>query len=488
MNLPAPNINFLSRFRRLYGRYLLFSLGVLPLLFSLQDLRAQSGEAVLSTSSIGGMVTIGEIRFEGNRLTRRNVLIREMSIDRGAVVPRDSLDAVLETNRLRLMNMALFTDVTLVRHWQGVDSMDLEIRVREQWYIIPELSFQLADRNFNVWWTEQGRDLSRTNLGVTLKHRNFRGNTETLGVTAQLGYTRKFGLEYLRPYVDRGQKHGLGMSFFWAENEEIVYTTYRNKQLFVRRPGQPISRQWEVAGIYTFRPGYAIRHFFEIRYQDLRVDDTVIQLNPEFFDGRAPRRRGLQLTYRLDYNQVDNWNYPLLGKKGVFHLYGRGGLQGFDYQTYVHAEIGYFHRWFPKVYSSHLFRGRLSFPGQVPYSLSQAMGINSEYLRGYEYYVMDGTHYGLVRTNIKYELVNREIRNIPFRYLPVIPIRIYPKLFFDFGYAHHPRPSSSFLNNRPLYSGGIGVDLVTAYEFKLRLEYAWNQLGEKGLFLHLSSE
>src|SRR5690606_15910018 len=201
-----------------------------------------------------------------------------------------------------------------------------------------------------------------------------------------------------------------------------------------------------------------------------------------------PRRRGLQLTYRLDYNKVDNWNYPLEGIKWVFHAYGRAGIRGFNYQAYAHGERGYFRKSARRWYTSNILRGRLSVPGSVPYSLSQAMGVNAEYLRGYEYYVIDGTHYGLGRTNIKYELINLEIRNLPLRYLPVIPIRLYPKLFFDFGYGHHPRPGNSFLNNRLLYSGGVAVDLVTAYEFKLRLEYAWNPLGEKGLFLHLSSE
>ncbi len=458
------------------------------LLLSAVDHWAQNPGNAGFPLSDSSLVQIGEIHFEGNRLTRRGVLIREMSIDRGSRIPRDSLEVVLETNRLRLLNMALFTDVTLVRRWQRADSLDLEILVKEQWYIIPELSFKLADRNFNVWWKEQNRDLTRINVGVTLKHRNFRGNTETLGVTAQLGYTRKFGLEYMRPYVDKKQKHGLGMSFFWAENEEIVFQTDRNKQLFAKTPGRPISKQFELAGIYTFRPGYSSRHFFELRYQDLWVEDTVIGLNPVFFDGSQPRRRGLQLTYRLDYNKVDNWNYPLEGIKWVFHAYGRAGILGFNYQAYVHGEWGYFRKWAPRWYTSNILRGRLSVPGSVPYSLSQAMGVNAEYLRGYEYYVIDGTHYGLGRTNIKYELINLEIRNLPLRYLPVIPIRLYPKLFFDFGYGHHPRPGNSFLNNRLLYSGGVAVDLVTAYEFKLRLEYAWNPLGEKGLFLHLSSE
>ena len=42
----------------------------------------------------------------------------------------------------------------------------------------------------------------------------------------------------------------------------------------------------------------------------------------------------------------------------------------------------------------------------------------------------------------------------------------------------------SFLNNRMLYTGGMGFDIVSFYDTCIRLEYSINQLGQKGLFLH----
>lgn len=35
-----------------------------------------------------------------------------------------------------------------------------------------------------------------------------------------------------------------------------------------------------------------------------------------------------------------------------------------------------------------------------------------------------------------------------------------------------------------LYTGGFGIDLVTLYDITFSVEYSFNQLGEKGLFLH----
>ncbi|MBZ0099157.1 MAG: hypothetical protein K8F30_08740, partial [Taibaiella sp.] len=62
-----------------------------------------------------------------------------------------------------------------------------------------------------------------------------------------------------------------------------------------------------------------------------------------------------------------------------------------------------------------------------------------------------------------------------------------PKIFADLGYAKNRFAGNSYMNNRLLYSWGVGADLVSVYDFKLRVEYTWNHLGEKGLFLHINN-
>ena len=106
----------------------------------------------------------------------------------------------------------------------------------------------------------------------------------------------------------------------------------------------------------------------------------------------------------------------------------------------------------------------------------------------HEYYVVDGMHYGMLRIGLKHEPFSKAFRSLPFRYLPELTCAIYPKIFADAGAAHNPYPGNSFLHDRILYAAGIGVDVVTAYDFRLRLEATVNHLGQYGLYLHLNSE
>lgn len=429
-----------------------------------------------------------DIRIEGNVITRNRIVLRELSVREGQWLRADSLEEYQRQNQLRLANLALFADIYVAFQKTDSSQTDLFIRVRERWYIWPEVSFALADRNFNVWWKEQKRDLHRANLGLAVSDNNFRGNLEKLRASVQLGYTQKFGIDYERPYLDRRQRHGIGFSFDASQNQEIYIRTDSNKLRFARNDHRYIIRNFETGLMYSYRPAYASRHIAELKYRSFVIDDTVRSLNTDYFASASRRLRFLELVYRYDCNRVDNWNYPLKGQKMVLYATTRAGLEGMSFQSYVNWELARFTEPLPRWFTSFIFRGRVSATENQPYFLRNAMGINSEYVRGYEYFVIDGYHYGIGRANLKYELLNTRFGSLPFRYLPMIPLRVYPKIFTDAGYVRNPHPGNSFLNNRLLYSAGAGVDIVTAYDLKFRVEYAINHLGQKGLFLHMSSE
>ena len=110
-------------------------------------------------------------------------------------------------------------------------------------------------------------------------------------------------------------------------------------------------------------------------------------------------------------------------------------------------------------------------------------------MQGYEYYVIDGVVGGYTKAILSREILNlgfhvkRKKDVIPYR----IPFRAYAKTFVNAGYAYHPTPGTNTLNNRMLYSAGVGIDIITHYDFTFKFEWSFNLLGENGLYLHRKS-
>ncbi|HTN46090.1 MAG TPA: POTRA domain-containing protein [Flavipsychrobacter sp.] len=448
------------------------------------DSVSQSPHSKFSSATI----IIENIHITGNRTTKEDIILREMNVKPGDEIPVGSLSDLLVINRKRIYNSALFTNVTVTADTIDTQKINLLVTVNERWYIIPQITFQLADRNFNVWWTEQNADISRSIIGLTTVHKNFRGNRELLGVSTLVGYRKEFSVSYLKPFIDKEQKKGIGFEAGISSNKELFYTTDSNKLLFIRNTDRHIISRFWVAALLTYRPAYTTVHQFKLSFKHSKVDDTVLQLNPDYYRNGSNALDYLELNYRVDVNNVDNWAYPLTGSKIVGNLFTNIGFKGIKFFSYVTLEAGKYNRLADKWYSSFILRGKLSVPGNQPYIARQALGTKYEYVRGYELFVIDGYQYGIVRSNLKYELLNINIRNIPFKYLPALPLRIYPKLFADAGYVATPQTGNSYLNNRLIYSVGAGIDIFTAYDFKVRFEYAINHLGQKGLFLHFNAE
>lgn len=431
-----------------------------------------------------------KIAIEGNDVTRPSVILREMNVHLGDQVDSINIPALVKENERRLLNLTLFTSVSITA--ATADSgFFLLVKVHERFYIIPRPILQLADRNFNVWWTEMHADLRRVNIGMKVSDNNFRGNLETLTAIVQAGYTQQLALEYIRPYVDKRQQQGIGLFGSVAQSGELAFKTDRDKQVFAKLPGRHIVRNYSAGISWYYRPAYAFRHSINLSWQQTSVSDTVLSLNTEYIGKGRDAMSYLELSYRLDVNKVNNWNYPLKGFKSVSYALYRQGVENFESQAQIRTETGYFDkipRCGNKNFYSFIFRGRLSFQKDVPYFLQTALGTKTDYVRGYEYYVVDGSHYALLRLDLKREIFSKTFTGLPFRYLPSLPLRLYPKLFADAGVVHNPYPSNSFLQGKMLYSAGIGLDIVSAYDLKIRIEAAVNGLGQYGLYLHLNSE
>jgi hypothetical protein len=115
-----------------------------------------------------------------------------------------------------------------------------------------------------------------------------------------------------------------------------------------------------------------------------------------------------------------------------------------------------------------------------------ALGYADYYLRGLEFRVIDAVASGVQKFTLTRGIMDRRIK-IPLRnrYVPFLPVKLYLKTYADIGYAYDRPENHTRLNNKLLYTGGVGLDLLTLYDIQASFEYSLNQLNENGLFLRV---
>lgn len=438
---------------------------------------------------------IDTITMEGNRKTRAAYLLRELNFAPGDSVLIDELPALLELNRQRLLNTALFVQVDVTTPvWLPDRRIQVHIKVVEAWYLYPIPIFSLADRNFNVWWHEFKRDLERVNYGMSWTHTNVSGRADPLRVTIQFGYANLYEITYRRPVINRRQTLGFTAGISYSRTREVAYNTVENKLLFRVNPeAWLLERRSAHAGL-IWRPKLLVTHTFLGEYRDNRTDDTVAtRLNPAFFLHARNRQRHTSLVYNFTADYRDIRPYPLSGWLAVLELRLNGLLPGDNFRLCrLSAEYGRFFKLKSRLSLETTLRGRLSIPRrQPPYFNNQALGYGGNFVRGYEYYVMDGLDLALLKKSLRFEVFNRRFnfgRLSPVEAFRVMPLKVYLTVNSDLGYANDPYYyKSNPLSNRALWGYGLGLDIVAYNDKVARFEWSWNDLGRAGFYLSIDT-
>ena len=104
------------------------------------------------------------------------------------------------------------------------------------------------------------------------------------------------------------------------------------------------------------------------------------------------------------------------------------------------------------------------------------------FLRGLDLYTIDGVAYGTAKFNLKREILNFSIPTFfKSKTYNKIPFKFYAKTFADFGYVYSKEQPVTRLNNKLLATTGLGLDILTLYDIRIRLDYSLNQFGQKRL-------
>lgn len=430
---------------------------------------------------------IKDIIIDGNNRTKPYIVLREVSFKKGQDYPLNELVGQFAETKKQLLNTGLFHDVVVsLQSLQGYDAY-VKIDVKERWYLFPIPFIRTVDRSFGEWITQQHMDLRRVNYGIKVTDNNITGRNDRLYVYLMNGYTKQVAVNYNGLFLDKKLKWSANMGVAYGKNKELNYKTVDNKLLAVKNSNDFVHSFFQSFLEVSYRRAINTKHTFGIRYNHEEVADTVYKLNPSF----ATQRRIIrypELTYKMTYFNVDYIPYPTKGYASEIMVNKRGFNHQMNLWQLIAKGSGYWpmsHKYFFNLGVA----GSLKLPFDQPYISQQLLGYNDMYMQGYEYFVVDGVAGGYAKATLSKQILNTAIR-IPserFKRLNYIPVRLYAKVYGNAGYVYNRQPGDNLLCNKLLYSGGVGLDLLTFYDFIIKVEWSFNQLGQNGLYLHRKS-
>lgn len=433
-------------------------------------------------------VVVRAVQFSGHRKTKTYILEREMALAAGMRLSKEQLCAQALLSQQQLMNTQLFVEVQVLIQPVTSDTVAIQVQAKERWYIFPVPYFDIVDRSWNEWYVTHKASLKRVNYGAKLKWYNVSGRNDKLDVSATTGYNQQLFVQYSQPFADESLRHGFELGLAYNQQHETNYGTVQNRPQFFRMDDAYVRRNAYLSLGYSYRPGSLHRHYVRFRYLWDQVLDSVLKLNPQF-NGLSRRNIHFpEFSYTWEYYKADYNPYPTKGIIVNMNAMIRGLHQDM-HMTQLYATG---HWAIPLRHKFNLFLqgvATVKLPlEQSWYNLPMFNYGGGPFLRGTEYYVVDGVAGALGRATLRYPLLKFEIRN-PLRSKShgKIPFAFYGKMYADAGYFYQPGALNMPLNNRFARSGGFGIDLVSFYDVVIRFEYSFNQFGEKGLFVHSGS-
>lgn len=440
---------------------------------------------------VDDILKVRSIRVVGNKRTKTPIIVREVVFKEGDFVSSAKLEEDLELTRANITNLNLFLEIELLPVIDSLKHLDLTIILKERWFwsVLPHLT--LADRSFNEWWYERGRDIKRLTYGIDVRHANFTGNADQFTAKFYFGFVPTIELYYNKPYIDKKRRIGLSGSLFFNTQKTVGFRTWDDKIDFLNTEDQNFKR---FGGILQMRYRRTHNYFHSIYFGFTRsiISDTLVNANYEYFGDGSTEQSMISLGYefRMDFRDVRQ--YPLKGNLFIGSLSQNVGIGGKS-QTNILLRYNHFFPISKRWYFDTDFRTKASFPKEQSYYLVSGIGYGGNIARGYELYVVDGQYFILNRNTLKFMALNHKFNLdwlIKTSQFSTLPIKIFPNVFFDYAFVRnfYPERSNSELSNEPILGGGGGVDFITFYNINIRTYYTFNKMSERKFFFSISRD
>lgn len=443
-------------------------------------------------NSAFAQLTVRSIVVDGNNRTKNYVVIRELSFKQGDVLSKDALNQKISQSELNLLNTSLFNfaEIDFVTDTSN-RFCDVRIEVTERWYLWPVPVFELADRNFNSWY--KTNDLSRINFGLNTQWHNVTGNWDELDLITQFGKNRLLALDYSFPYVNRSKTFGAGLVIFKNDNHEIV-TSLKNDKQVRNFSDNSLEKSYGLTARLIYRKNIHATNTLELGYSKSVFDPTLQINDTTSSEFRLFNLNTLSAYYKVKADHRDIRYYPLNGwytDVEINAALSRGNDSRHSY-VWFKSTNRYFKPLGARFYSGVSLTLKHTI-GNEPFYLRRCLGYGREYVRGYEYYVIDGSGFAMLKSNLKFAILPQRNLTLPlskWKKFNKAHFAAYLNLFADAAKTinnFENKNTGNVLPSQLLLGYGAGLDLVTYYDFVLRIEFSVNRMKEKGIFFHMVS-
>jgi outer membrane protein assembly factor BamA len=360
-------------------------------------------------------VLVRQINIVGSKRTKEFIIRREIQIKPGDSILVTHLNAELQKARQQVYNTNLFNEVTVDIEALPGNEINIEVRLKERWYIFPIPKFQLVDRNINEWLKKYNGDLDRVVYGLKFTHYNLTGRRDLLRFTLLNGFTRNYSFTYTRPLSNKALTNGFSFSAGYVQNREFIYKISADNKPLLFNNSKFSRKTTYISAGYNIRKNILGTHSFNITYSHAALTDSITKepYNPNYFNPGNASKSFIDLSYTYQYINANNAVYPLKGTIASVKMLKRGlGFTGGVNMLFVEGSYNKYWDFTRAWYGSLQFLGKVTLPFKQPYINQRALGYNDINLRGLELYVVDGVAYGLITLYHQYPLADK-IKAIP---------------------------------------------------------------------------
>jgi hypothetical protein len=371
----------------------------------------------------------------------------------------------------------------------GFKQLHFHFTIKESFPFLINFNASLADRNFNIWWNDQNASFRRLNFAGKITKLNVQGLNRTLSMDFQYGFTNRIGLKYSIPEMGNSQNHELSFTADYMYTKEFHHLIENNKQKFYRNEKLDLLQKIHAEVQFTYRYQYASKFSVALGRCDYTIAKELSDVSPNFLGKEKINLFYWENILQYKFLRIDNTFYPKKGLQAriIFNNKFSTTFQQVQ-QSSVYAFLIHYKTLPHQLYTVFSSRNRWMFKQSDAFVLQRALGFGYDYIRGYEYYVMNGSHFSCQKLDLKKEVFFHTFNQKKIMRTPQLPVYFYPKVFADYGYVQSISDGlNNQLRNIPLYSIGAGFDFMIDRLFMARIEYAMNHLKQKGLFLHLIS-